>query len=129
MLYLQRFPNQNVSELQRDDLLKLYSMYAIPKARRIKGNEDVEMKAATEPIVRRDNEHKRSRHHLITAPTVETVTNACKKIRLINTDGIGLNGTRAINTQEVVNTKCMGLNNKRQCEPEPMVISFRYLKK
>lgn len=89
--------------LRRDELLKLFSMYAVPKARRIKLTDDIEMKLAPEPIDTRPNEHKRPRHQLITAPTVETVTNACKKIRLINTERVGL-------------------NNKRQCEASPMVI-------
>lgn len=99
---LQRFPSQNVSGLKREELLRLFAMYAVPKARRTKPNEDVEMKPVTDPNKKRDNEHKRSRHQMVTAPTVETVTNACKKIRLINTE-----------------------RNKRQCEPSsPMVIEY-----
>lgn len=102
----QRFPNQNVSLLQRDELLKLFSVYAMPKAQRGTPNVDVEMKPASKTNVTRENEHKRLRHQLITAPTVETVTNACKKIRLINTNIERVNST----------------NNKRQCDPSPMVI-------
>lgn len=82
---LQRFPNQNVSGLPREELLKLFSMYAVPKSRRTTSN-DVDMKSITQSSVKRENENKRSRNQLITAPTVETVTNACKKIRLINTE-------------------------------------------
>lgn len=92
--------------LQRDELLKLFSMYAVPKARRTKPTEDVEMEPTSEPIDTRPNEHKRPRHQLITAPTVETVTNACKKIRLINSERVGL-------------------SNKRQCEATPMVSLYR----
>lgn len=99
---MQRFPNQNVSELQRDELLRLYVMYAEPKARRTTPNQDVEMKSLVETIPRRENQNKRPRHQMITAPTVETVTNACKKIRLINTERVNL--------------------QKRQCETMPMVI-------
>lgn len=74
-------------------------MYAVPKARRTKPNQDVDMKPVIEQSKSRENEHKRPR---ITAPTVETVTNACKKIRLINI------------------TERQSLN-KRQFEPSPMV--------
>lgn len=77
-------------------------MYAVPKARRTKPNEDASEDADMKPISR-ENENKRPR---ITAPTVETVTNACKKIRLINTER---------NTPK-----------KRQCEPSPMVIIKSY---
>lgn len=97
----QRFPNQNVPE-HREELLRLFSLYAEPKARRTASNPDVEMKPAIESNPRRENENKRPRHQMITAPTVETVTNACKRIRLINTE-------RVINQQ------------KRQCETSPMV--------
>lgn len=51
-----------------------------------------------------ENEHKRRRHQMISAPTVETVTTACKKIRLI--------GTERSTTM-----------NKRQCESSLMVTS------
>lgn len=83
---LQRFPNRNLSTLSRDELLKLFSLYAIPKARRNTPNTDVEMTPVhTNVIQQEQNGHKRSRHQMITAPTVETVTNACKKIRLFST--------------------------------------------
>lgn len=99
---LQRFPNQNMSDMQRDELLKLFLVYATPKARRTTLNSDVEMKPI-ELNVSRENSQKRSRHQAITAPTVETVTNACKRIRLINTERV--------------------CSQKRQCEPSPMVSS------
>lgn len=88
--------------MSRDELLKLFSLYAVPKARRNNSNADVEMTPARTNvnIVQRENGNKRSRHQMITAPTVETVTNACKKIRLFST---------AANTQ------------KRPCQPSPMV--------
>ncbi|XP_031635169.1 uncharacterized protein LOC116348329 [Contarinia nasturtii] len=98
-----RFPNQNVSLLQRGELLKLFSMYAVPKARRGTSNGDIEMKPVTNTNVASRNEYKRPRHQLITPPTVETVTNACKKIRLINK-----------------NIEGVSPNNKRQCNPLPM---------
>lgn len=92
---LQRFPSQNVSTLPREELLKLFSLYAVPKSRRITTNEiDVDMKPVTQLGVKRENGNKRSRHQLITAPTVETVTNACKKIRLINNERISINNKR-----------------------------------
>lgn len=98
---LQRFPNRNLSTLSRDELLKLFSLYAIPKARRNTSNTDVEMTpVCTNVIQQEQNGHKRSRHQMITAPTVETVTNACKKIRLFST---------AAATQ------------KRPCQSPPMV--------
>lgn len=82
-------------------------MYAVPKSRRGASNEiDVEMRPVTQSSVKRENENKRPRHQLITAPTVETVTNACKKIRLINTE-------RA------------STNNKRQGDSMPMVCLIR----
>ncbi|XP_055306374.1 uncharacterized protein LOC129570698 [Sitodiplosis mosellana] len=97
-----RFPNQNVSSLPREELLKLFSLYAMPKSRRATSNViDVDMKPVTQSGVKRENENKRTRHQLITAPTVETVTNACKKIRLIN-------------------TKRLSTNNKRQGDSTPM---------
>lgn len=81
-------------------------MYAEPReARRTTSNQDVEMKPIVESFPKRENgNNKRSRHQMITAPTVETVTNACKRIRLINTEHIN--------------------SHKRQCEPAPMVCSF-----
>lgn len=81
-------------------------MYAEPReARRTTSNQDVEMKPIVESSPKRENgNNKRSRHQMITAPTVETVTNACKKIRLINTEHTN--------------------SHKRQCEPSPMVCSF-----
>lgn len=94
-LFLQRFPNQNVSTLVREELLKLFSMYAMPKSRRATSNEiDVDMKTVTQPSGKRENENKRPRHQLITAPTVETVTNECKKIRLINNERLSSNNKR-----------------------------------
>lgn len=99
MFILQRFPNRNISTLERDELLKLFSLYAVPKARRNTSNTDVEMTPVNTNVIQ-ENGHKRSRHQMISAPTVETVTNACKKIRLINT---------AAATQ------------KRPCQPSPMV--------
>lgn len=101
-LYLQRFPSRDLSTMLRDELLKLFSLYAVPKARRNNSNTDVEMTPARTNVnvIQQENGHKRSRHQMITAPTVETVTNACKKIRLFNT---------AANTQ------------KRPCQPSPMV--------
>lgn len=84
----------------RDELLKLFSLYAVPKARRNNSNTDVEMTPVRINVIQPENGHKRSRHQMITAPTIETVTNACKKIRLIST---------AANTQ------------KRPCQPSPMV--------
>lgn len=86
--------------MARDELLKLFSLYAIPKARRNNSSTDVEMTPARTNVIQQENGHKRSRYQMITAPTVETVTNACKKIRLIST---------ATNTQ------------KRPCQPSPMV--------
>lgn len=81
-------------------------MYAEPReARKTTSNQDVEMKPIVESFPKRENGNsKRSRHQMITAPTVETVTNACKRIRLINTEHIN--------------------SHKRQCEPSPMVCSF-----
>ena len=94
-VFVQRFPSQNVSALSREELLKLFSLYAVPKSRRITSNEiDVDMKPVTQSGVKRENGNKRPRHQLITAPTVETVTNACKKIRLINTERISKNNKR-----------------------------------
>lgn len=78
---LQRFPNRDISTLSRDELLKLFAIYAIPKARRNAISTDVEMTPANNI---KENEHKRSRHQMISPPTVDSVTNACKKIRLIN---------------------------------------------
>lgn len=98
LFILQRFPNRNISTLSRDELLKLYSTYAIPKARRPTSTTDVEMTPAKTNVIR-ENEHKRSRHQMVSGPTVETVTNACKKIRLISTE----------------------VNHKRPCQPSPMV--------
>lgn len=105
-LIFQRFPNQNMCDMQRDQLLKLYSMYATPKAKRLIASSDVEMECATDQNSNtekdRKNGLKRSKHP---APTVETVTNACKKICLINTE--------RVSTQ------------KRHCEtPESMVNIF-----
>lgn len=92
--------------MQREQLLKLYSMYATPKSRRLPSNTDVEMENTTEKRAnietKRENGLKRSRHQTITAPTVETVTNACKRICLINNDRI--------------------CTQKRPCESMPMVI-------
>lgn len=99
LLYLQRFPNRNISTLSRDELLKLFSTYAVPKARRNAATTDVEMTPVN------TNGLKRNRHQMISAPTVETVTNACKKIRLIN------------------NTAA---TQKRPCQPSPMVSFIRF---
>lgn len=82
--FLQRFPNRDISSLSRDELLKLFAIYAVPKARRNAISTDVEMTPVNNTLVIKENEHKRSRHQMISAPTVDSVTNACKKIRLIN---------------------------------------------
>ena len=95
---MQRFPNRNILTLSRDELLKLFSIYAVPKARRNTSNIDVEMTPINTNVIQ-ENGQKRSRHQMISAPTVETVTNACKKIRLINT----------------------AATQKRPCQPSPMV--------
>lgn len=118
---MQRFPNQNVSQLPRNELLKLFSVYAVPKAQRNNSIKDIDMKPIDGVSLKRENEHKRSRHQTITAPTIETVTNACKKIRLINTDS----GTTNTTTTTLTTTKYLpqtnGSSNKRQYESAPMV--------
>lgn len=87
--------------MSRDELLKLFSLYAVPKARRNTSNTDIEMTPVHTNVIQQENGHKRTRHQMITAPTVETVTNACKKIRLINT--------------------AAAAPHKRPCQSSPMV--------
>lgn len=101
ILILQRFPNRNLSALSRDELLKLYSIYATPKARRNTPNTDVEMTPVNSNVMQ-ENGHKRSRYQMISAPTVETVTNACKKIRLINTAATKKRSSLVLHEQALV---------------------------
>lgn len=115
-LIWQRFPNQNVSQMQRTELLKLFAVYAVPKAQRNNSIIDIDMKSIDGASLKQENDHKRSRHQIITAPTVETVTNACKRIRLINTE----RGTRNTTTTKLL-PQINGNSNKRQYEAVPMV--------
>lgn len=112
MINLQRFPTQDVAILDRNILLQLFSSYAVPKGRRGTGDREtneVEMKLPERLNHEQHinfNNNKRPRHALITAPSVETVTNACKKIRLVNSNGvqstssINNNNPAAINSQK-----------------------------
>lgn len=110
---LKRFPTQNLDSLDRPALLKLYQSYAMPIARRGTNStlNDVEMESVDRisHSQRQQNTSKRRNHQVIMAPSVDSVTSACKKIRLVNTNG----SSHSINT------------NKRQIDA-PMVgnISF-----
>lgn len=123
MINLQRFPTQDVVDLERDTLLQLFSSYAVPKGRRgaavIETNE-TEMKSTDELNQEQRthfNNNKRPRHALITAPSVETVTNACKRIRLINSAGSQSTRSSVYNNNPVSNS-----SQKRQIDGQ--MVSF-----
>lgn len=61
------------------------------------------------------NNNKRPRHALITAPSVETVTNACKRIRLANSNGMQ-------STSSIENSSVAINSQKRQIDSQ--VVSF-----
>lgn len=118
---LQRFPTQDVAQLERNTLLQLFSSYAVPKGRRGTGNietNEIEMKSADqlnqEQQINMKN-NKRSRHSLITGPSVETVTNACKRIRLVNSNGIQSNSCISDNPVAI---------NSQKRQIDSQVVSF-----
>lgn len=122
MINLQRFPTQDIAQLDRNTLLRLFSSYALPKGRRGTGNREaneIEMKLADrlnhEQHINLSN-NKRSGPPLITAPSVETVTIACKRIRLVNSNGV--QSTSCINN----NNPAAISSQKRQLDSQ--VVSF-----
>lgn len=114
MINLQRFPTQDVVNLERETLLQLFSSYAVPKGRRgaaVIGTNETETKSTDELNEEQHtnlNNNKRPRHALITAPSVETVTNACKKIRLVNSAGI------QSTSSSIYNNPVFNISQKRQ---------------
>lgn len=103
--------------MQRDQLLKLYSMYATPKAKRLNAISDVEMEYAGDKNINtekgREKGLKRSRNQTITAPTVETVTNACKKICLMNTERVSTQKRHCETSEPMVNNIFFSLSKRK----------------
>lgn len=109
--------------MERSILLQLFSSYAIPKSRRDTGlieTNEIEMKSADrsnhEQYTNLNNK-KRPRHALITAPSVETVTKACKRIRLVNSNGI--QSTSSIDNNPVA------INSQKR-QKDSQLVSFRW---
>lgn len=96
-----------MSGLDRNALLAIFHSYALPKGRR-GASTDVEMKSTDGQLKNRfENGNKRQRHQLIVEPSVETVTSACKRIRLVNNNN---SNTNSIDESRRTNMQ------KRQCD-------------
>lgn len=108
-------------DLERDALLALFHSYALPKGRRGANTAttitslDVEMKSTDGQSKNKfENGNKRQRYQLIAAPSVETVTSACKRIRLVNNN----NSNTKIDESRRTNLQ------KRQCDIDMVIYNF-----
>lgn len=92
--------------MQREQLIKIFINYAAPMHRRVTHSsaENLTRELPDEVSLNRIELNKRRNHQTISAPTtIETVTNACKKIKLVNLKN-GANGIqkRAYGTEMIM---------------------------